>query len=96
MTEMSNFQKQFLAGSGQVQVFTQKEFDEALTLAKAEIMTVAIETTKQAIFIERDECAKIAEEMERERYDAVGDPRVTEFKSSIAEAIRNRIPTQRQ
>lgn len=81
MAELSNFQKQFLAGSGQVQVFTQKEFDDALALAKAEIMTVAIETTKQAIFIERDECAKIAE--------AEGQP-------DIAEKIRNRIPTQRQ
>jgi len=96
MSELSNFQKQFLASSGTVQVFTQKEFDEALVLAKAEIMTVAIETTKQAIFIERDECAKIAEQIERERFDAVGDPRVPEFKSPIAEAIRNRIPVQRQ
>lgn len=96
MSELSNFQKQFLAGSGHVQVFTQKEFDEALTLAKAEIMTVAIETTKQAIFIEREECAKIAEQMQREVFDAVGDPRVSEFKSDIAEAIRNRIPVQRQ
>jgi len=81
MAKLSNFQKQFLAGSGQVQVFTQKEFDDAMALAKAEIMTVAIETTKQAIFIERDECAKIAE--------AEGQP-------NIAEKIRNRIPTQRQ
>jgi hypothetical protein len=81
MTELSNFQKQFLANSGHVQVFTQKEFDDALTLAKAEIMTVAIETTKQAIFIEREECAKVAE--------AEGQP-------DIAEKIRNRIPTQRQ
>ncbi len=96
MAELSNFQKQFLANSGQVQVFTQKEFDEALTLAKAEIMTVAIETTKQAIFIEREECAKIAEQMEKETFDAVGDPRVTKFESKIAEAIRNRIPAQRQ
>jgi thiazole synthase ThiGH ThiG subunit len=81
MAELSNFQKQFLAGSGQVQVFTQKEFDDALALAKAEIMTVAIETTKQAIFIERDECAKVAE--------AEGQP-------DIAEKIRNRLPSQRQ
>ena len=81
MTELSNFQKQFLANSGHVQVFTQKEFDDALTLAKAEIMTVAIETTKQAIFIEREECAKVAE---------------SEGQPDIAEKIRNRIPTQRQ
>ena len=81
MSELSNFQKQFLASSGHVEVFTQKEFDEALTLAKAEIMTVAIETSKQAIFIEREECAKIAEE---------------EGHTELAEKIRNRIPTQRQ
>ena len=81
MSELSNFQKQFLAGSGHVEVFTQKEFDEALTLAKAEIMTVAIETSKQAIFIEREECAKIVEE---------------EGHTELAEKIRNRIPTQRQ
>jgi hypothetical protein len=81
MSELSNFQKQFLASSGQVQVFTQKEFDEALTLAKAEIMTVAIETTKQAIFIEREECAKLAE---------------ADGEMTLAEKIRNRIPSQRQ
>ena len=80
MSELSNFQKQFLASSGHVQVFTQKEFDEALVVAKAEIMTVAIETTKQAIFIERDECAKVAE---------------AENNPDIAEKIRNRIPQQR-
>jgi hypothetical protein len=62
MSELSNFQKQFLAGSGHVQVFTQKEFDEALNLAQVEIMAVAIETTKQAILIEREECAKLADE----------------------------------
>ncbi len=81
MSELSNFQKQFLASSGHVQVFTQKEFDEALILAKAEIMNVAIETTKQAIFIERDECAKLADEAGH---------------AELAEKIRNRIPSQRQ
>ena len=81
MKEMSNFQKQFLAGSGQIQVFTQKEFDEALTVAKAEIMTVAIETTKTAIMIEREECAKLAQEA---------------GQADLAEKILNRIPTQRQ
>lgn len=81
MSELSNFQKQFLAGSGHVQVFTQKEFDEALILAKAEIMNVAIETTKKAIFIERDECAKLADEA---------------GQAELAEKIRNRIPSQRQ
>jgi len=82
MSELSNFQKNFLAGSGHVEVFTQKEFDDALNLAKAEIMTVAIQTTKQAIMIEREECAKLADEC-------------VDIKK-LGDAIRNRIPAQRQ
>ena len=81
MSELSNFQKQFLASSGTVQVFTQKEFDEALVLAKAEIMTVAIETTKTAILIEREACAELVKEAGH---------------VELAEKILNRIPTQRQ
>jgi hypothetical protein len=81
MSELSNFQKNFLAGSGHVEVFTQKEFDEALTLAKAEIMTVAIETTKQAIYIEREACADIVKEAGH---------------AELAEKLLNRIPVQRQ
>jgi SOS-response transcriptional repressor LexA len=92
MSELSNFQKQFLASSGHVEVFTQKEFDDALRLAQAEIMTVAIETTKQAIFIERDECAKIVEALATEENEG---ELCTALKNA-AEAIRNRIPTQRQ
>jgi hypothetical protein len=42
-------------------LFTQDEFNKALTEAKAEIMAIAIQTTKQAIAIEREECAKIAD-----------------------------------
>ena len=92
MAELSNFQKQFLASSGQVQVFTQKEFDEALTLAKAEIMTVAIETTKQAIFIEREECAKLVEKLASEEDEG----ELCTAMRDAAQAIRNRIPSQRQ
>lgn len=92
MTEMSNFQKQFLAGSGQVQVFTQKEFDEALVLAKAEIMTVAIETTKTAILIEREACAELVSELAAQEDEG---ETCTALKNA-AEAILNRIPTQRQ
>lgn len=94
--ELSPLAKQLLGGSGTIDLFTQSEFDEALAIARAEIMTVAIETTKQAIFIERQACAEIAEKIEQERFDAVGDPRIEEFKSEIAEAILNRIPSQRQ
>ena len=87
MSELSNFQKQFLASSGHVQVFTQKEFDEALVVAKAEIMTVAIETTKQAIFIEREACAEVVEALAAEEDEGETS---TALKNA-AEKIRNRI-----
>jgi len=80
--ELSPLAKRLLNGSGAVDLFTQQEFDEALALARAEIMTIAIETTKQAIMIEREECAKLA--------DACVDI------EKLGEAIRNRIPSQRQ
>lgn len=79
--ELSQLAKTILGGAGHITTFTQSEFDEALVLAKAEIMQVAIETTKHAIMIERDECAKIVE---------------AEGQTELAEKIRNRIPTQRQ
>jgi len=62
--ELSDFQKKFFAqGTGQ-QLFTAKEFEEGLAQAKAEIMAVAIQTTKQAIGIEREACARLADEYE--------------------------------
>ena len=79
--ELSQLAKTILSGAGHITTFTQSEFDEALVLAKAEIMTVAIETTKQALVIERDECAKLAE---------------ADGHKELAEHIRNRIPSQRQ
>ena len=61
--ELSDFQKRFLLGQGAGQtLYTDKEFSEALAQAKAEIMAIAIQTSKQAIMIERDECARILEE----------------------------------
>jgi len=80
--ELSTLAKQLLGGAGTIDLFTQSEFDEALALARAEIMTVAIETTKRAILIEREECAKLADEC-------------TDIEK-LGEAIRNRIPSQRQ
>ena len=62
MDGLSDFQRQFLARSDQVTMFTQKEFDDALNFAKAEIMTIAIEATKQAVLLEREACAKMADE----------------------------------
>lgn len=92
MSEMSDFQKNFLASSGHVQVFTQREFDEALAIAKAEIMTVAIETTKTAIKIEREACAEIVERLADEEEE--GEV-CTALKNAVA-AIKNRLPSQRQ
>lgn len=60
---LNDFQKSFLSrGTGQT-LFTQKEFDDELSVAKAQIMQIAIETTKTAISIEREECAKIIDQM---------------------------------
>jgi hypothetical protein len=39
---------------------------------------------------EREACAEVAEQIEREIFDAVGDPRVSKFKPKIAAAIRAR------
>ena len=78
--ELSPLARQLLGGSGHVKFYTQQEFDESLALAQAEIMHVAVETTKRAIMIEREECAKLA--------DAADKP-------ELAEEIRNRIPSQR-
>ena len=39
---------------------------------------------------EREACAMVAEEMERNRFDSVGDPRIKTFESQIAKAIRAR------
>lgn len=83
--EMSDFQKAFLAKGTQSQIFTQKEFDEALTFAKAEIMAMAIEASKTAVIMEREACAKLVSEWEGEV-----------DKNLIAAAILERIPSQRQ
>lgn len=80
--DLTDFQKRFLLGQGAGQtLYTAKEFEEALAQAKAEIMAVAIQTSKQAVFIERDACAEMVE--------AAGH-------TELAEQIRNRIPSQRQ
>lgn len=90
--ELSDFQKRFLLGQGAGQtLYTQKEFEEHLAQAKGEIMAIAIQTTKQALLIERDECARILEEEMAEQ-----DTAVRGVLEILAERIRNRIPSQRQ
>jgi hypothetical protein len=55
-------------------------------------MQVAIETTKQAIFIEREACAKVVEALAQEEEEG---ELCTALKNA-AQAILNRIPSQRQ
>ena len=87
---MSDFQKSFL-GRGGMQVYTQKEFDEQLVIAKAEIMHIAIDTTKTAIAIEREECAKVVDEM-RKGLEGTEAPMVLDVAlEKLADQIRNRL-----
>jgi len=74
--ELSPLARQLLGNSGAMKLFTQTEFDAALTEAKAEIMAIAIQTTKQAIAIERNACADLALEWSQEE---------------LSEAIRHRM-----
>ena len=73
--------------------FTQDQFNQALSEAKAEIMAVAIQTTKQAIFMERQACAEMAFAYEAKLAGKEDDEN---FNSPLANDILNRIPAQRQ
>ncbi len=77
--ELSPLARQLLGNSGAMKLFTQTEFDAALTEAKAEIMAIAIQTTKQAIAIERNACADLALQWSQEE---------------LSEAIRHRMRPQ--
>lgn len=90
--ELSGLARQILSGGGHMNFFTQKEFDEALALGKAEIMTVAIETTKTAIRIEREACADLLQELAAQEDEG----EVSTALKNASEAVRNRIPVQRQ
>jgi len=63
-------------------LFTQQEFNEAIEDVKKEIMAYAMQATMMAIMLERQACAKMADECVN--IEELGD------------AIRNRIPEQRQ
>jgi hypothetical protein len=63
-------------------LFTQQEFNEALEDVKKEVMAYAMQATMMAIMLEREACAKMADECVN--IEELGD------------AIRNRIPEQRQ
>jgi hypothetical protein len=84
--ELSGLARQILSGGGHVQLFTQQEFDEALALAKAEIMTVAIETSKAAIMIEREACADVVRDLAAEEDEG----EVATALKTAEQAIRTR------
>ena len=77
---MSQFTKNIFS-QGQT-LFTQNEFDKALAEVRQEILGYAMHATHMAILIEREACAKMADECLN--IEELGD------------AIRNRIPEQRQ
>jgi len=90
--EVSQLARQLLGSTGAVEFYTQKEFDEAMAIAKAEIMTVAIETTKRAIMIERTECSKLVAELANQEDEG----EVATALMNAAKAVYNRIPSQMQ
>ena len=73
-------------------LFTQDEFNKALSEAKAEIMAVAIQTTKQAMFLERRACAQMLLDMA----DMEDEGAVCTALRNAAEHMFNRIPAQNQ
>ena len=92
MVELSDFQKRFLLGGTGQTLYTQKEFDESLAQAKAEIMAIAIETSRKAVMIERQACAELVNKLA----DEEDEGELCTAMRNAAEAILNRIPGQRQ
>jgi len=91
--ELSDFQKRFLLGQGAGQtLYTDKEFAETLAQAKAEIMAVAIQTSRQAVFIERQACSELVLDLANDEDEG----EVATALRNASEAILNRIPSQRQ
>lgn len=93
----SDFQKQFFAKGVGNKLFTQEEFDGELQAAQAEIVAMAIQATREAVIIEREECAKIVEEITKDIAEGTENrDHIIITLKEIAHAIRNRIPQQRQ
>ena len=89
--DLTDFQKNFLLhqGAGQT-LFTQKEFDDRLAQAKAEIMAVAIQTSRQAVQIERRACAELV----LRHAEAQEGGEVHQALKNAAMAVLRRIPGQ--
>jgi hypothetical protein len=85
-----NFDKNIFA-QGQT-LFTQDEFNKALGEAKAEIMAVAIQTTKQAMFLERRACSQMLLDMA----DLTENVEVATVLREASNQLVNRIPVQHQ
>jgi hypothetical protein len=94
--ELSGLARQLLQTSGAQTFFTQTEFDDAIAIAQAEIMHVAVETTKKAIFIERQACAELALQGTDEPVQTKTLEILQAERQRIHDAILNRIPSQRQ
>ena len=92
MKEVSQLARQLLGTSGAVEFYTQQEFDAAVAIAKAEIMTVAIETSKKVVLIEREACAELVQKLA----DEEDEGEVATALKNASQAILNRIPAQRQ
>jgi hypothetical protein len=69
--ELSPLARQLLGHANVMPMFTQKEFDRELAHAKAEIMAFAIDAARQAVAIEREECARLVERAAEEQATAV-------------------------
>ena len=89
--ELSDFQRNFLLGKGAGQtLYTEKEFEERLAQAKAEIMAIAIQTSKQAVMIERRACAELVMRLASEEDEGETS---TALKNA-AMAVLRRLPEQ--
>ena len=60
--ELTPLARQILGHANVMPLFTQKEFDQALEEAKAEIMAFAIDAARQAVAMENEACARLADE----------------------------------
>jgi hypothetical protein len=93
----TDFQRAFLAKGVGNKLFTQEEFDAELQAAQAEIVAMAIQATKEAVVIERQACAQIVEDITKDIVEGTENrDHIIITLREIAEAIRNRIPQQRQ
>ena len=90
--ELSQLARQLLGNSNAVEFYTQQEFDAALTLAKAEIMAMAIQTSKQVVMLERQACAEVCKHLAEQEDE--GETSSALMKAAMM--IMNRIPSQRQ